>query len=193
MRPGFESRTRNAARSSSLHVARPRLHKTRKEKGANLASARHQWDLNPRGQSPTDFESVALTTRPWCRTAVGWPSGLRRQVKALISSEARVQIPSQPAAPCGEAMAQLAARRIPDPKAGGSSPSGLTRAGVFLFAPAKKGRGRGSESRFRSSDLWVMSPTRSRCANSLSCGVRRMGRQENDIRAPRIELGTCCV
>ena len=27
---------------------------------------------------------------------VEWPSGLRRQVKALISSEARVQIPSQP-------------------------------------------------------------------------------------------------
>ena len=27
---------------------------------------------------------------------VGWPSGLRRQVKALISSEARVRIPSQP-------------------------------------------------------------------------------------------------
>ena len=30
------------------------------------------------------------------RKMVGWPSGLRRQVKALISSEARVQIPSQP-------------------------------------------------------------------------------------------------
>ena len=29
-------------------------------------------------------------------TKVEWPSGLRRQVKALISSEARVQIPSQP-------------------------------------------------------------------------------------------------
>ena len=27
---------------------------------------------------------------------VEWPSGLRRQVKALISSEARVRIPSQP-------------------------------------------------------------------------------------------------
>ena len=30
---------------------------------------------------------------------VEWPSGLRRQVKALISSEARVRIPSQPAIP----------------------------------------------------------------------------------------------
>ena len=29
-------------------------------------------------------------------TMVEWPSGLRRQVKALISSEARVRIPSQP-------------------------------------------------------------------------------------------------
>ena len=27
---------------------------------------------------------------------VGWPSGPRRQFKALVSSEARVQIPSQP-------------------------------------------------------------------------------------------------
>ena len=27
---------------------------------------------------------------------VEWPSGLRRQVKVLVSSEARVQIPSQP-------------------------------------------------------------------------------------------------
>ena len=27
---------------------------------------------------------------------VGWPSGLRRQVKALVSSEAWVQIPLQP-------------------------------------------------------------------------------------------------
>ena len=27
---------------------------------------------------------------------VGWPSGLRRQVKALVSSGARVQIPPQP-------------------------------------------------------------------------------------------------
>ncbi len=27
---------------------------------------------------------------------VGWPSGLRRQVKALVSSEARVRIPPQP-------------------------------------------------------------------------------------------------
>jgi hypothetical protein len=27
---------------------------------------------------------------------VGWPSGLRRQIKALVSSEARVQIPPQP-------------------------------------------------------------------------------------------------
>ena len=27
---------------------------------------RQQWDLNSRGQSPIDFESIALTTRPCC-------------------------------------------------------------------------------------------------------------------------------
>ena len=31
-----------------------------------------------------------------CIFLVEWPSGLRRQVKALISSEARVRIPSEP-------------------------------------------------------------------------------------------------
>ena len=29
--------------------------------------SRHQPDSNRRGQSPPDFESGALTTRPWCR------------------------------------------------------------------------------------------------------------------------------
>ena len=32
----------------------------------------------------------------YIKILVEWPSGLRRQVKALISSEARVRIPSQP-------------------------------------------------------------------------------------------------
>jgi hypothetical protein len=32
--------------------------------------SRQQWDLNPRGHSPLDFESNALTTRPCCRLLV---------------------------------------------------------------------------------------------------------------------------
>ena len=38
---------------------------------------RHQPDSNRRGQSPPDFESGALTTRPWCRSPGKRTRGLR--------------------------------------------------------------------------------------------------------------------
>ena len=62
---------------------------------------------------------------------VGWPSGLRRQVKALISSEARVQIPSQPST-SNNTRAHLAqtVERLPfKPVVVGSIPT----VGVFFY------------------------------------------------------------
>eukprot|EP00979_Chaetoceros_neogracilis_P015164 scaffold5437_cov195-Chaetoceros_neogracile.AAC.1 len=35
-----------------------------------ISTKRHQQDLNLRGRTPTDFKSVALTTRPWCHTLI---------------------------------------------------------------------------------------------------------------------------
>ena len=42
------------------------------------------------------FASFVLSFLLSVPSLVGWPSGLRRQVKALVSSEAWVQIPLQP-------------------------------------------------------------------------------------------------
>lgn len=68
---------------------------------------------------------------------VEWPSGLRRQVKALISSEARVQIPSQPNT-FNMKIAHLAqtVERLPfKPVVVGSIPTvGVTFLFAFLFA-----------------------------------------------------------
>ena len=45
----------------------------------------------------SDTKKIHIRFPQWlCEFLVEWPSGLRRQVKALISSEARVRIPSQP-------------------------------------------------------------------------------------------------
>ena len=44
-----------------------------REKMALEKRSRHQPDSNRRGQSPPDFGSGALTTRPWCRKRAGRP------------------------------------------------------------------------------------------------------------------------
>ncbi len=45
---------------------------------------------------PRSLVRIQLVRHAVNNILVEWPSGLRRQVKALISSEARVRIPSQP-------------------------------------------------------------------------------------------------
>lgn len=59
---------------------------------------------------------------------VEWPSGLRRQVKALISSESRVRIPSQPIKKKIAHLAQKVERWPFKPMVVGSIPT----VGVFL-------------------------------------------------------------
>ncbi len=57
------------------------------------------WALNPTIRVQIPGETHSHTHKifyAYIYIVVEWPSGLRRQVKALISSEARVRIPSQP-------------------------------------------------------------------------------------------------
>ena len=62
------------------------------------------WTSNPEVAGSNPVKSVTGVRASYAaiflyvirRARVEWPSGLRRQVKALISSGARVRIPSQP-------------------------------------------------------------------------------------------------
>ena len=64
----------------------------------------------------------------------------------------------------------------------------LHQRGLAVLALARLGIKMSSGGRFRSSDLWVMSPTRFRCATPLLSDVSGQGRLEILLSGPRARL-----
>ncbi len=81
---------------------------------------RQQWDLNPRGHSPCDFESHALTTRPYCLSLWG-----QEGIEPSTSPTLRENHATRPLTHIclSASLAQWIARWTSNPAVAGSSPA----------------------------------------------------------------------